>query len=226
MIIQIYTFQTEEEAVQAHQAGVQHIGLTPTNQNLPGEITCEKARQICLALPETAVKTALTISDDQEEILQMVNIVQPDILHLCGPIYSISPQGVADLRKLLPAGTRIMQAIPVGTSREAVQIALEYETVSDILLLDSVTPEIDGIGASGATHDWTISREIVQKCKKPVILAGGLSPQNVAEAVRVVRPAGVDSLTHTNHDLGNGKFRKDLDKIREFIKQAKLAENE
>jgi phosphoribosylanthranilate isomerase len=61
----------------------------------------------------------------------------------------------------------------------------------------------------------------VQQVQIPVILAGGLSSENVAEAIRVVRPWAVDSLTHTNRALPDGGFRKDLDRVRQFVEAAR-----
>ena len=72
-------------------------------------------------------------------------------------------------------------------------------------------------------HDWNVSAAIVDAAGVPVILAGGLSPANVAEAARVVRPQGVDSLTHTNLMLPGGGFRKDLDAIAAFVAAARGA---
>jgi phosphoribosylanthranilate isomerase len=66
-----------------------------------------------------------------------------------------------------------------------------------------------------------VSRLIVEAVPVPVILAGGLSPENVAEAIRVVRPWGVDSLTHTNRPLAGGGFRKDLDRVAAFAAAAR-----
>lgn len=68
------------------------------------------------------------------------------------------------------------------------------------------------------------SRAIVESVQVPVILAGGLSPENVGDAIRAVRPWGVDSLTHTNRPLGGGGFQKDLDRVRAFIAAARSAD--
>jgi len=114
-----------------------------------------------------------------------------------------------------------MQAISVA-GPEAIDIALAYQPVVDYLILDTQDPGIAGIGASGVTHDWSISREIVRRVQIPVILAGGLSPENVAEAISIVQPWGVDSLTHTNRTLSNGGFRKDLDLVGRFVRAAKF----
>ena len=217
MIIQIYTMQSLEEALAVVGLGVNHIGLTPAEHGLPGEISYSLAHEICAGVGSRATCVALSVDRDMGEIVRMVKIVQPDILHLCAPFGEFPASSVRALRPMLPAGMRIMQAIPVGTSREAVEHALEYQEVADLLILDSVAPDIDGIGASGATHDWNISREIVQKTRIPVILAGGLRPENVAEAIRLVQPWGVDSLSHTNRPLPGGGFCKDLQRIQAFV---------
>jgi phosphoribosylanthranilate isomerase len=128
---------------------------------------------------------------------------------------------VAALRARLP-GVLIMQAVSV-TGPESVAVARAYAEVADYLILDTQAPDIPGIGASGATHDWSVSRRIVDSVRVPVILAGGLSPENVAEAVRAVSPWGVDSLTHTNRPLPGGGFRKDLERVAAFVAAARGA---
>jgi phosphoribosylanthranilate isomerase len=113
-----------------------------------------------------------------------------------------------------------MQAVAVD-GPGAVGVAASFEPVVDYLLLDSVAPGIPGIGAAGTVHDWALSAEIVQQVSVPVILAGGLSASNVDEAIRVVDPWGVDSLTHTNRPLEGGRFSKDLEAVRAFVHAAK-----
>ncbi len=113
-----------------------------------------------------------------------------------------------------------MQAVSV-TGPESVAEARAYAEVADYLILDTQAPDIPGVGASGITHDWSVSRRIVETVRVPVILAGGLSPENVADAIRAVRPWGVDSLTHTNRPLGDGGFRKDVERVAAFAAAAK-----
>jgi phosphoribosylanthranilate isomerase len=168
---------------------------------------------------------SLSVEHDLDRIAAMVRNVQPDVLHLCGdPNKMVSPEGVIELKRMLP-GLKVMQAIPV-TGHEALAISQSYQSIADYLILDSFSPAIGGVGAAGVTHDWSISREIVAKSRLPVILAGGLSPENVAEAIGAVRPWGVDSLTRTNLPLGGGKFRKDLDLVQQFISNAQAASAE
>src|SRR5437764_11569474 len=93
-----------------------------------------------------------------------------------------------------------------------------YQVVAVFLLLDSHRESDRQIGALGITHDWSISRRIVELVRTPVILAGGVGPDNVANAIRAVRPAGVDSKTKTDQD---GSHRKDLDRVRCFHEAAR-----
>ncbi len=219
MIVQIYTVQSPEEGIALAELGVDHIGITPSNHGLPGELSNIAAAEIFAAIGQRATRVALTVDSDLEVILAMVRTVQPDILHLCGDLKLMTPARVQELRDQIP-GLPIMQAIPVMDA-SALQIARDYEAVSDYFILDSYSDQIGGIGAAGFTHDWSISRAIVQQSRIPVILAGGLGPDNVAAAIQQVQPWGVDSLTRTNFPLGEGKFRKDLEKVRLFVEAAK-----
>ena len=82
-------------------------------------------------------------------------------------------------------------------------------------------------GITGQTCDWNMARCLVQTSRIPLILAGGLSPDNVAEAISRVEPAGVDSCTLTNarDNLGRPiRFRKDADKVKAFVDEARQAE--
>ena len=110
-----------------------------------------------------------------------------------------------------------MRAIPV-LDETSIAIARSYEGVADFLLLDSYDPGTGQFGALGRTHDWRLSRRIVESVGIPVILAGGLGHDNVAEAIAAVGPAGVDSKTRTDKPDGTCK---DLEKVRAFKAAAK-----
>ncbi|MBL8146727.1 MAG: phosphoribosylanthranilate isomerase [Anaerolineae bacterium] len=221
MIIQIYTAQSVDEALALADAGVDHVGVTPP-QGLPGEVSLATMRDIALALKGRARCVALTVDITPETVAELVTTVQPDILHLCPLADAIKPADIPPLRAVLPPGMTILQAISV-TGPESIAEAQAYAAVADMLILDTQHPDIRGVGASGMVHDWSISQAIVQAVAVPVIMAGGLSPENVAEAVRVVRPWGVDSATLTNEALADGSVRKDLAKVRAFAAAARAA---
>lgn len=219
MIVQIYTMQTVEEALQAAALGVDYLGVTPSDRGLPGEIDNATARQIVDALEGKAKRVALSVESDLDAIVDMVDEVRPDVLHLCGDIALVTPEQVVKLKAKLAdknLSVEILQAIPM-TGPEALDHAAAFEPHVDMFILDSVAAHIGGIGAAGVTHDWSISAEIVRRSKLPVILAGGLSAANVADAIEKVQPWGVDSLTRTNKPLPEGGFRKDMEQIAAFV---------
>jgi phosphoribosylanthranilate isomerase len=211
--------QSVPEALAVAALGVDHLGITPSSIGLPGEIDLRTARDIVEAVGSSAMVVALTVESDVQVIMKMVREVQPDILHLCALENSFPPQDVRILRDLIP-DLPIMQAVSVSNA-SALDVALSYLKVVDFLILDTQAPDIAGIGASGVVHDWNISRRIVEEVEIPVILAGGLAPENVGEAIRMVKPWGVDSLTRTNQLLPGGGFKKDLEKIRRFVEAAR-----
>jgi phosphoribosylanthranilate isomerase len=117
-----------------------------------------------------------------------------------------------------------MYAVPVS-STVSIEKAIEIEDSVDFIMLDSpgLSKQMEGfVGATGRVHDWSISKQIVESVKKPVILGGGLSPYNVQEAIKVVRPYGVDA--KTSLDVPGGYGKKDIKKVDEFVKKVRALE--
>lgn len=217
MITEVCALQKPEEVAMCIAAGADRFGVMVRNvRGTPDSVTFEQARAIFAAHPPSYPKLALTIETDLDAIEEMVRATNPDILHLCGDINLLPPEGVGALAKRLP-GVKMQQAIPVA-GPEALDLALAYEKFAHILLLDSVIEGELSIGATGAVHDWSISRKIVEKVSLPVILAGGLSAENVADAIRAVRPWGVDSNSLTNIP---GTWYKDAERMRRFVEAAR-----
>ncbi len=218
MIVQIYSVTTPEDAYMCLAAGVDHIGVVVgEHHRTPDELSINEAHTVFEVLPPTHPKLALTVETDLNNIERMVEAVRPDILHLSGDITQLSPADVQKLRRRFTA-LQIMQAIPM-VDATSLDLALSYAPVCDMLLLDSKSKDEAMIGGTGATHDWRLSRTIVEQVEIPVILAGGLSPANVAQAIQAVRPWGVDSNTHTN--IPGGTWRKDKDRVERFVNAAK-----
>jgi phosphoribosylanthranilate isomerase len=114
-----------------------------------------------------------------------------------------------------------MRAVAVD-GPAAVATAVEAAQVADFVLLDTRDQTIGKIGATGKTHDWHLSAEIVRTVDTPVVLAGGLSADNVGEAIRMVRPWGVDSYSLTCVD-GDVR-RKDEDRVARFVAAVRKAD--
>ena len=224
MIIQIYAFTVIKEAVQAAELGVDQIGFVAGKYDLvPGELRFSEARALRDALPAHTTAVALTMATDADEILRMVDAVNPDIVHISTDVEDVPEATMAFLKKSLPPAVKLMKALPVG-GEESLVLAQRFEPVSDLFLLDTKVVDMPGVGATGHVHDWTISRRIVEQVNIPVILAGGLSTGNVKDAIRAVEPWGVDSNTHTN--VPGDTVKKDMDRIAAFITVVRKVEDQ
>ncbi len=222
MITQIYSIQTPEEAVQCVEAGADYIGVAvATGMRLPAEVSVEECRKIYDAIGARAKKVLIVVTDSDEPIYAPLKALRPDVLHICGNNFFATPELVKKVKALCP-GTEVLQAVAMD-GPAAVERALYYAGFCDTLILDSVDPAIAGIGAAGVTHDWALSAEIVRRAGCRVILAGGLGPDNVADAIRAVRPWGVDSFTKTSDKLPDGTSRKSPEKVRAFVRNARAA---
>ncbi len=218
MLTQIYEVSTAAEAAAISALGVDHVGVLVGDGTFPREQDLSAALMLAAAIGGEAKLSALFLSPDVPFIARIARALRPDIVHLGAAPELLGPEHVRELRRLAP-DPLIMRSVPV-TGPESIAIASSYDGLVDFLLLDSHRPHDRQIGALGVTHDWSISRQIVEEVRTRVILAGGLGPDNVAEAIRAVRPAGVDSKTKT--DVAS-THAKDLEKVREFHLAAKAA---
>jgi phosphoribosylanthranilate isomerase len=163
--------------------------------------------EIAAVVPPPVATFLLTSKQDAEEIIKQQRRCRTNTLQLCDRL----PRGThAELRRALP-GIALVQVIHV-TGEASVAEALECAASVDALLLDSGNQGlgIKELGGTGRVHDWRWSREIVQRSPKPVFLAGGLRPENVAPALRAVNPFGLDICTgvRTNGQLDETKLTR------------------
>jgi len=220
MITQIYEVQNIDEARSLVEIGVDYIGLlVGFKGEFLGEISPEQAKKILRGVTGKSKKVVLSISKNINDIVVIINKTNPDILHLAAEPDVLSPADVKTLKKQFPK-IKVMRTIPV-VDEGSIKMAKQYDRISDYLLLDSRRKKDSQIGATGETHDWNLSKRIVESVSIPVILAGGLGPDNVAEAILKVRPFGVDSKTKTDKI---GSREKDIEKVKEFVRIAKATE--
>ena len=215
MIVQIYETQHASEARALETVGVDHIGVLVGQGRYARELRPAQARRIFEGITK-ARRVALSLADDLEEVIEVVAQTVPDILHLGTVPEALGPEAVVTLKSRFPDLT-LMRTIPV-IDEQSLLLAQQYDGLVNYLLLDTYQPGETQVGATGAPHDWDLSRRIVRSVQTPVILAGGLGPQNVAAAIRAVRPAGVDSKTHTDQDGGPCK---DIEQVRALVRIAK-----
>jgi len=220
MKVQIYGTWTLEDALALVEMGVDHLGL-----EIGGNLD-SKVDEIIPAVRGKTTIVLLPLFTDLQRIAETVEQYRPDILHLCSSKENVDPEVIKALRERIRP-TQIMQAIPVAPPAisdrfDSLAMAKAFDPYVDFLLLDTdlgddeQNPVPGWVGITGKTHDWSISRAIVEECESPVILAGGLDPENVADSIRAVRPWAVDSCTGL--DLHRGK--KDLPKCQAFIERA------
>jgi len=212
MRIKICCIQSPEEAELALQLGAHALGLVSEMPTGNGVIHDDTIRQIVACVPPTYSTVLLTSRDDASAVVEHQRSTGVTTLQLVG---SIDPDGISQVREAIP-GIQLIKVIHV-TDSSSIQLAADYFESADALLLDTSIQSVEGtaLGGTGVPHDWTVSREIVSKSSLPVFLAGGLTPENVDEAVRRVRPFGVDVCSGLRP---NGTLDRELTK--EFVARA------
>lgn len=190
--VKICCIRSPEEAVLALSYGAAALGLVSEMPVGPGELPEAMIRQIVDSVPSSTGTFLLTAVTDPDKLIAKVRATGVNTLQLWDPL---APSDYARLRTEL-RGVSLVQAIHV-IHTSAVTEAREAARQVDALVLDSSNPQVPFRWASqaGRTHDWDISREIVETVDCPVLLAGGLNAENVEYAARRVRPYGVDVCT-------------------------------
>lgn len=189
MFVKICCIQHEEEARLAAAAGATHVGLVGPMPSGVGPITDAEIARIAAAAPGTVTTVLLTSRTGPSDIVDHVMATGVDAVQI---VQAVPASTRFAVRQSLP-GVGILQVVHVE-GETALGEAREAAKGSDFLLLDSGRPSaaVAELGGTGRTHDWSVSAEIVRRSTIPVFLAGGLGPENVAEAIDAVRPAGVD----------------------------------
>ena len=219
VLTQIYGITCAEDAALVNALAPDHVGVVlDEGISTWDTVSAPTLRAILTELCDVAV-VALSLSTERERILRTVEAVRPEWLHLARAADGMTPAPVAALRAEI-APVRLMVTIPVRDA-SALALADRFAACADALLLDSAHPATGLVGATGLIHDWSVSRRVVERSPVPVILAGGLGPDNVADAIRATRPAGVDSETRTSRD--DDRRRKDPERVRLFLERARAA---
>jgi phosphoribosylanthranilate isomerase len=211
--VQIAGVSTLEEAMALERLGADALGLTVRlPSGVHDDLTEAKARSIIQALPPFITCVAITYVDTARDAADLCRALGVAAIQLHG---ECPPRELELLRAAAPH-LKIIRAVSV-TGPDAVAAARALERRVDAIILDTYDPATGRRGATGKTHDWTISRRIVDSVRVPIILAGGLTPDNVAEAIAAVRPWAVD--VHTGVEDPDGT--RNLAKMRTFIARAR-----
>jgi phosphoribosylanthranilate isomerase len=187
--VKICCIMSVEEAELAISHGADAIGLVSQMPSGPGIIDDALIRRIALGVPPPVASFLLTAAETAEAIAEHVVRSGASTVQI---VKHIDPAEHAKLAERLPAIRRV-QVIHVESADALTLISL-YAPHVHAFLLDSGRPNAAAqtLGGTGQTHDWEISAKFVTASPIPVFLAGGLKPENIADAIRLVRPYGVD----------------------------------
>jgi phosphoribosylanthranilate isomerase len=213
-LIQVAGIRDGAEADLVQECGVRYLGFPlrlPVNRE---DLTEAEAGAIIRSLRPPARGVLITYLDAADAIADFCRALGATMVQLHG---DIAAQELARLRELEP-GLTIIKSLVVGLHPMPAleRLVMELGPLVDGFLTDTYAPESGAAGATGRTHDWALSGRLVELSPRPVILAGGLTPANVRQAIAVVRPAGVD--VHTGVEDASG--RKDRGRMLAFVAEA------
>jgi len=190
----------------AVEAGTDAIGvISSVDVATSREVDRGTAAELIAAVPPFVTATLVSMPDDADHAVELVKTIRPDALQLHG---NFDADDLGYIRA--ETGVKVIAAVDHGETDRASAL----DGVADALLVDSTTDE--GAGGTGETHDWEATADLVESLTTPVILAGGLTPDNVAEAVRVAAPFGVDVASGVERSEGS----KDHTAVATFVRNA------
>ena len=194
-----------QDAEQAIALGVDALGFVLVPQS-PRAIAAADAAKIRAGLPPFISTVALFRNVGAATVRAAIKILQPDILQF---------HGDEDVMFCEQFGLPYFKAVAMAKPQDLSALATKFASAK-ALLLDSHGPQ--GMGGTGQTFDWTM----VKAVNKPLILAGGLKPENVAEGIRQVRPYAVD----VSSGIESAPGIKNFEKMRDFVQAVRLADTQ
>ena len=249
IIVQIYEVQDPAAAETLISLGVDHIGSVIVSE-VDWKVPAVKSA-VELVGQSAARSSLIPLYNKQDSVLRTLDYYQPDIVHFCEALTDRQDvwkychklvQLQRDVKARFPE-IRVMRSIPIAPSGKGhliptLDFGKLFEPASDffltdtLLIKDSVTdngsqPVTGFVGITGQTCSWRMASALVKASHIPVILAGGISPENVTEAIIAVHPEGVDSCTRTNSLDEKGapiRFKKDYKKVENLVRAVRAAE--
>lgn len=213
MKVKICGLRTERELGMAITAGADAVGfITEVPVDSPRKISLDEASRLISKVPVFVTSVLVVMPENAEQAQEMIRRAKPDVVQVHNNLPS------QELLKIRETGVKLIKTIPVQQHAELQKLmeqVRELSGIADAVLLDTA---LDGkSGGTGLPHNWEISSEFVLRAGIPVILAGGLNPENVKDAVRSVRPFAVDTASGVETD-----GRKDEKKMIDFINNARI----
>jgi phosphoribosylanthranilate isomerase len=203
------------EAALAIECGASALGLVSHMPSGPGVISDERIAEIAATVPPAIGTFLLTSRQRVAGIVEHQRFCRTNTIQICDHLTVGTHR---DLKDALP-GISVVQVVHV-TGPESVEEAARLAPHVDAILLDSGNQKlaVKELGGTGRTHNWTLSRAIRERINIPLFLAGGLTPENVAEAIEEVSPFGLDVCSGVRTD---GKL--DATKLKRFFRAVRSA---
>lgn len=207
--VKICGLRSATDVAAAVEAGARYLGFVFFPKS-PRHLETAAARDLAIEVPPGVAKVALTVNASDAELAAICDAVPLDMLQLHG---SESPERVVEIRRRF--GLPVMKAVGVAEAADLPKIA-EYEAVADQILLDAKAPKGAVLpGGNGLAFDWRLIAG--RSWEKPWMLAGGLTPSNVGEAIRLTGARQVD----VSSGVESAPGVKDPDRIRAFLAATK-----
>lgn len=210
--VKICCISSIEEAQLAIKYGASALGLVSSMPSGPGVIDEDLIDEIAQTVPPGVSTFLLTSLQNTDEIIEQHRKCNTNTIQICDHLLEGNHK---KLKKELPA-IKIVQVVHV-IGNESIKEAIEVSKDVDALLLDSGNQKlaVKELGGTGRIHDWSLSKKINESVKIPIFLAGGLNPANVSEAIRIVKPFGLDlcSGVRTDNKLDENKLKLFFDNV-------------
>ncbi|MFP8958584.1 phosphoribosylanthranilate isomerase [Natrialbaceae archaeon A-CW3] len=207
--VKICGITRESDLQAAVDAGADAVGIVcDVPIETPREVSVDRATALVDAAPPFVTTVLVTMPTGPERAIELAEAVDPDVIQLHG---GMRPGDLAYLRAKIDA------SVFLAIDAEDVSEAGLYDDIADALVVDSADEH--GAGGTGETHDWERTRAAIDPLESPVILAGGLTPSNVTEAIETVSPFAVDASSgiEAEHQPGT----KDHESVRAFVDAAR-----
>lgn len=211
--IKLCGLKTPDAVTAGVDAGADYIGFVFYARS-PRAVTPMRAAELARLIPGSVRIVALFVDPDDTLLENVITQVGPDMIQLHG---KETPDRVAEIRANY--GIPVMKAMPIG-SQSDLDAALAYRDAADMLLFDAKPPEnvVSALpGGNGIAFDWALLKDA--GLDMPWMLSGGLTPENVAEAIAIAKPPAIDVSSGIEDRPGH----KDPDRMRAFVAAVRAA---
>lgn len=215
MKVKICGIKSERDLAMAINAGADAVGfITEVPVDSPRKINLAQASRLIGQVPVFVTSVLVIMPKNAAEAIDMIHAAKPAAVQIHNSLT------LDELKEIKKTGVKLIKTIPVSKNADAgmlLDLVTDLSGIADAVLLDTV---LDGrTGGTGIPHNWELSSNVVLNSGMPVILAGGLNPANIRDALRCVCPYAVDTASGVETD-----GRKDEKKVIEFINNARMHE--